>query len=40
MAKTSKATVKINCLKAWMTENKFPKVKLQTTNILTNYDKR
>lgn len=35
MAKTSKATVKINCLKAWMTENKFPKIKLTTTQPAT-----
>lgn len=35
MAKTSKTTVRVACLKAWMVENKFPKVKLQTSNILT-----
>lgn len=38
MAKTPKTTVRVNCLKAWMTENKFPKVKLNT-QILTNYGK-
>lgn len=39
MSKTSRATVKINCLKAWMTENKLPKVKLTTTNTLSTYGK-
>lgn len=39
MAKTPKTTVRVNCLKAWMTENKIPKVKLSTSNILTNYGK-
>jgi len=35
MAKTSKTTVRVACLKAWMTENKFPKVKLTTTQPTT-----
>jgi len=35
MAKTSKTTVRVACLKAWMVENKFPKVKLQTSNTLS-----
>jgi len=39
MAKTSKATVKINCLKAWMMENKIPKVKL-STSLTPNYDRK
>lgn len=32
MSKTTRAASKIACLKAWMTENKFPKVKLTTSN--------
>lgn len=39
MAKTSKTTVRVACLKAWMTENKFPKVKLQTSNTI-NYERK
>lgn len=35
MSKTTKSTPRINCLKAWMTENKFPKVKLTTTQPTT-----
>ncbi len=35
MSKTSRVTVKINCLKAWMTENKIPKVKLTLTQPTT-----
>ena len=31
MAKTSKTTVRVACLKAWMVENKFLKVKLSTS---------
>lgn len=37
MAKTTKSAKRIECLKAWMQENKFPKVKLTTSN--TTYGK-
>ena len=30
-----KMSKRVEALKAWMTENKFPKVKLQTSNTIT-----
>lgn len=34
-----KVSKRIECLKAWMTENKFPKVKLSTSNTI-NYERK
>jgi len=31
MSKTSKTTVRVACLKAWLAENKFPKPKSKTS---------
>lgn len=31
MSKTAKTAIRVQCLKAWLAENKFPKTKLTTT---------
>ncbi len=39
MAKTSKATKRIECLKQWMIQHKLPKVKL-STSLTPNYERK